>query len=223
MFFSRVEKFWMWQFSPIFTNFQELVIILALFDLLCQSLIKSLAQFRAFFLEKASVYWWSGSQNKKTFFLQISQALAHSKMSLRIKTLQNRYLNDRNLAFWIHHHQRNKDSMIISSVCVSLQFYTFFQQILFDIVPYFRWAFNGIRQVIAFRRKPIVVIVEWWTIMVKNSPGILFPMSWKDDDSFRMRVFLLNIWELFKHKLMFFFLQDRVRTCSMSNKNWSHV
>lgn len=144
-------------------------------------------------------------------------------MSLWIKRLEDWDLNDRNVGLWVHDHQRNKDSVIISSFCVCFQDHSFLFELILHVVSQFRWALDGICEVIGLSWKAVIVIVEWWVVVVEDGPLWLLPVSWEEKDGLWLGELLLDFLKLFVEQSMFLLVNKGHWAASMGDENRSHV
>lgn len=97
-------------------------------------------------------------------------------MSLWSQGLENRDLNDRYFALWIHHHHWYENSMIVSSGGIGLERHSLLMETVLEDLPQLGRATHPELQIVGFRRKPRVIIVQRGIVMIEDCPLLLFPM-----------------------------------------------
>lgn len=98
-------------------------------------------------------------------------------MGLRIQGLENRYLDDRDFALGVHYHHRYEHSVVVSPFGISLERHSLLMEGALDDLPELGRAAHPELQIVALRRKPLVIVVERRVVVVEESPLLLLPMG----------------------------------------------
>ncbi len=144
-------------------------------------------------------------------------------MGLRVQRFKNGDLYDRNICLRVHNNEWNKDSMVISPLCISLKLHSFLCKLWLNVVSQFRSAADGISQVIGLSRESIVIIIKGRVIWVNHRPLVFFPVRWKQYYGLRLGVLFFNLLKLLIELSMVLLVDERHGSSTVGDKDWSHT